>query len=96
MKYQIIIFGLLFSFVGFLLESKAYDFVCGCSALPSPQFVNEADPCYQCINSTKYQNSALFFQILMIVGVFIVLYGFFSDFEYQSKKSSNTFDQKKL
>jgi len=32
----------------------------------------------------------------MILGVFIVLYGFFSDFEYQGKKSSNTSDRKKL
>jgi|GEM_PF-5115881 len=81
MKYKISVAGFLLFLLGFLLISKAHDFICGC---PAPVLV-ETDPCYGCLTSPKYQNYIIVFQIIMIVSVFVVLYGFFSEFEYGKK-----------
>ena len=86
MKYQIAIVGLLLFTLGFVLASKAYDLVCGCRAPPQIMPLIETDPCYECTISSKYQNAVLFFQIMMIGSIFIVLYGFFSEFEYGKSK----------
>ncbi|QLJ52948.1 MAG: hypothetical protein Sv326_0773 [Candidatus Fermentimicrarchaeum limneticum] len=86
MKYKIAILGFLLFIIGFLLASKTYDFTCGCST-PNPLEPNVpgSDPCYECLLSPRYRNMILLFQIMMIVSVFIVLYGFFSEFEYGKK-----------
>jgi hypothetical protein len=85
MKYKIAIAGFILFLAGFILASRAYDFVCGCTtSAPS----NDLSPCYQCLNSPKYQNDILIFQVIMIVSVFVVLYGFFSEFDYGSKESA--------
>ncbi|MEM3555284.1 MAG: hypothetical protein QXF56_00990 [Candidatus Micrarchaeia archaeon] len=81
MKYKIAIGGFILFVIGFLLASKAHDIICGCQT-PT---ITESDPCYPCITSPKYQNYLIVFQIIMIVSVFIVLYGFFSEFEYGKK-----------
>ncbi|NYZ76240.1 hypothetical protein H0N98_03245 [Candidatus Micrarchaeota archaeon] len=83
MKYKIAIAGFIFFLLGFVLESKAYDFICSCS---TPPHVNEFSPCYQCLSSPKYQNYILIFQVIMIVSVFVVLYGFFNEFDYGANK----------
>jgi hypothetical protein len=85
MKYKIAIAGFLLFLVGFVLASRAYNFVCNCTT-SNP--INDLSPCYQCMNSPKYQNNMLVFQVMMIVSVFIVLYGFFSEFDYESSKST--------
>lgn len=82
MKYRISVLGVLLFLVGFILASKAHDIICGC---PTPPPIPESDPCYTCITSPKYQNYIIVFQIIMIVSVFVVLYGFFSEFEYGKK-----------
>jgi hypothetical protein len=83
MKYQVAIAGFILFLIGFILSSRAYDFVCGCTT-PNP--VNDPNPCYQCMNSPKYQNDMLIFQLIMIVSIFVVLYGFFSEFDYGANK----------
>jgi ABC-type cobalt transport system substrate-binding protein len=80
MKYKIAVAGLLLFLFGFILASRAYDFICSCKAPTTP--INELDPCYQCLFSSKYQNYLLLFQVIMTVSIFVVLYGFFSEFEY--------------
>lgn len=87
MKYKIAILGFILFFLGFILSNRAYNLVCGC-ATPSPAngSVNASSYCYQCMNSTTYQNYTLFFQLIMIPSVFIVLYGFFSEFDYGANK----------
>jgi len=86
MKYKIAIAGFLFFLLGFLLASKAYEFICSCpSPDPAKHGISEYDPCYQCMLSQKYQNMIIFFQLMMIVSIFIVLYGFFTEFEYGKK-----------
>jgi hypothetical protein len=86
MKYKIAIVGFVLFLLGFLLASKAYDFTCGCATPNPPVATLEPDPCYQCLLSPKYQNTILLFQVIMIVSIFVVLYGFFSEFEYKAKK----------
>jgi len=86
MKYKIAILGFLLFIIGFLLASKTYDFICGCSTPTPPEpNVPGSDLCYECLLSPRYGNMILLFQIMMIVSVFIVLYGFFSEFEYGKK-----------
>ncbi len=84
MKYKIAIAGFLFFLFGFILASRAYDFVCGCTTSTPP--LSENNPCYQCMNSPKYQNDILIFQVIMIVSIFVVLYGFFIEFDYGANK----------
>jgi len=86
MKYQIAIVGLLLFTLGFALASKAYDLICSCRVPPQTVFLGESDPCYQCIVSPNYQNAVLLFQIMMIMSIFMVLYGFFSEFDYGKSK----------
>ena len=83
MKYQVAIAGFIFFLVGFILASRAYNLVCGCT-VSNP--VNNSDPCYKCLNSLQYQNYTLIFQLIMIVSIFVVLYGFFSEFDYGTNK----------
>jgi hypothetical protein len=83
-KYKIAFAGLVIFLIGFLLASREYDFICGCT---TPYPIHELDPCYQCLNSSKYQNDMLIFQLTMIVSMFVVLYGFFSEFDYGGTKS---------
>jgi len=86
MKYKIAVLGFLLFIIGFLLASKTYDFICGCSTPTPPEpNVPGSDLCYECLLSPRYGNMILLFQIMMIVSVFIVLYGFFSEFEYGKK-----------
>ncbi len=84
MKYRIAIAGFLFFLIGFILASRAYDFVCNCTTSTPP--INENSPCYQCMNSPKYQNDILLFQVIMIMSIFVVLYGFFIEFDYGANK----------
>jgi hypothetical protein len=83
MKYKIAFAGFVVFLIGFLLASRAYDFICSCS---NPHPINELDPCYVCLSSPKYQNDMLIFQVIMIVSVFVVLYGFFTEFDYGGSK----------
>jgi hypothetical protein len=87
MRYKIAIVGFILFFIGFILSNRAYNFVCGC-ATPNliNSSVNASSSCYQCMNSTVYQNDMLFFQLIMIPSVFVVLYGFFSEFDYGENK----------
>lgn len=84
MKYRIAIIGFVFFLAGFILVSRAYDFICSCATAAMP--INELSPCYQCLNSSKYQNYILIFQVIMIVSIFVVLYGFFNEFDYGENK----------
>lgn len=82
MKYNFVIAGVVIFLLGYLFASRAYDFICSC---PNPNPINDLGPCYQCMNSPTYQNYMLLFQAIMIVSVFIVLYGFFTEFEYKEE-----------
>jgi carbon starvation protein CstA len=85
MKYRIAIAGFLLFSLGFVLASRSYDFICGCASSKPMGNTLGSDLCYQCMLSPKYQNHMILFQIIMIVSIFVVLYGFFTEFEYGKK-----------
>jgi hypothetical protein len=83
MKYKAALAGFILFFVGFILSNRAYNLFCGCTT-PNP--TSNLNSCYKCMNSQTYQNYMVFFQLIMIVSVFVVLYGFFGEFDYGAKK----------